>query len=324
MAINSKDYDFIALVGPTGIGKSRIAFKLAMKLYGKLEIVCMDSCQIYKYAIIGTDSPSNNEKRKVSHHLYNFLLPSVELSAGEYVERVIKVIREIKKNGRMPLLVGGTGFFLSALLDGFHKIPKIDGDIRRRVKRIIEGFGVERAFKLLKYSDPLIANTIDRNNPSRISRALEIIFQTKMRIVDIRNSDRVNYGLKGLVFGLYLPLKELENRIYQRTEDMINRGFILEVRKLIERGYNLDDPVFKAIGYKYVYYYLVGGLSMSEMIKSIIKDTKAYAKRQLTWFLKDKRVWWLPVMMDIERADKEYVSFYTDIIMRLFKRFVKF
>jgi len=317
-------YDFIALVGPTGIGKSRVAFELAKKFKGNMDIVCMDSCQVYKGAIIGTDSPSSKDRGEVSFHLYNFLSPSVELSAGKYAELAVSTIKKIKKDGSFPMLVGGTGFFLSALTDGFHKLPDANNDIRMRVNRIVQGFGVERAYRLLKHLDPSSAEKVDMKNPLRVSRALEIIFQTNIRLSDIRKNKRVDYGLKGLVFGLYIPLKEIESRIEERTKNMIDMGFISEVRKLMEMGFSLKDPVFKSIGYEYIYYHLMGAMSLNEAVKLIIKDTKSYARRQLTWFSRDKRVWWLPIILDVEGINDDYISFCSDLLYEVLLRFLKF
>jgi tRNA dimethylallyltransferase len=320
MIQNIDNYDFIALIGPTGVGKSKIAFEVAKKVKGDIDIVCMDSCQVYKFAVIGTDSPSSKEKGKVGFHLYNFLSPSVEFSAGEYAEIAVRTIRKLKRNGRIPMLVGGTGFFLSSLINSFHKLPDVRDDVRIQVNRIVHGYGVERAFRLLKYLDPAAAKTVDRRNPSRVSRALEIIFQTKRRLSDIRKNKRVDYGLRGLIFGLYIPLKELEGRIEERTKDMINRGFILEVRKLMEMGFDLKNPVFKAIGYEYIYHYLMGALSLNNATKLIIRDTKSYAKRQMTWFLRDRRVWWLPTIYDIDGTYDDYVSFYGELLSNLIQK----
>lgn len=316
---HNRRFDFIALVGPTGVGKSRVAIELLEKHKGAFEVVCMDSCQIYEGALIGTDSPTEDEKRKGVFHLYNFLKPSETFSAGDYARMAKETIREINNRGRIPLLVGGTGFYLSAIMDGFHEVGEIDEEVRKRVVRIVEGYGVERAFRLLNYLDSDTGGKIDKRNPMRVARALEIIFSTGKRLSDIRKEEKVNDTLNGLIFGITLPLCELDERIENRTIGMIYDGFVEEVRGLMEAGYGLGDPVFKAIGYEDIYYYLMGAMSLNRVVDKIICDTIGYAKRQLTWFTADERVWWLPCPL-VDSID--YYEYLANVVSSIIKRFM--
>jgi tRNA dimethylallyltransferase len=280
----------IAIVGPTGVGKSELAVFLGEKLNG--EIVNFDSLQFYKELNIGTAKPGEEERKRVPHHLYDLLELDEEFNAAKFVEIADNLIKEIWERGKIPILVGGTGLYLRAFEYGLFSIevPKeIRGTLRKRADQDLSSL-----YEELKRLDPEYAQKISPKDKVRITRALEVIYASGKPISYFHKENpffgKKRYNL--IKIGLILPRKELYEKINLRVIKMIEKGWIEEVKKLLEKGYSPELKPFKAIGYKYIIQYLQGKISLEKAIELIQRDTRRYAKRQLTWFKKEPDIYW--------------------------------
>ena len=279
----------IAIVGPTGVGKSELAIFLGEKLSG--EIINFDSLQFYKELNIGTAKPGE-ERKRIPHHLYDLLELNEEFNAAKFVEIADNLIKEIWERGKIPILVGGTGLYLRAFEYGLFpiEVPKeIRENLRKRVDQDLSSL-----YEELKRLDPEYAQKISPKDKVRITRALEVIYTTGKPISYFHKENpffvKKRYNI--IKIGLNLPRKELYKKINLRVIKMIEKGWIEEVKNLLEKGYSIELKPFKAIGYKYIIYYLQGRLSLEKAIELIQRDTRRYAKRQLTWFKKEPDVYW--------------------------------
>lgn len=280
----------IAIVGPTGVGKSELAVFLGEKLNG--EIVNFDSLQFYKELNIGTAKPGEEERKRVPHHLYDLLELDEEFNAAKFVEIADNLIKEIWERGKIPILVGGTGLYLRAFEYGLFSIevPKeIRGTLRKRADQDLSSL-----YEELKRLDPEYAQKISPKDKVRITRALEVIYASGKPISYFHKENpffgKKRYNL--IKIGLILPRKELYEKINLRVIKMIEKGWIEEVKNLLEKGYSPELKPFKAIGYKYIIQYLQGKISLERAIELIQRDTRRYAKRQLTWFKKEPDIYW--------------------------------
>jgi len=280
----------VAIVGPTGVGKSELAVFLGEKLNG--EIINFDSIQFYKELNIGTAKPSEEERKRVPHHLYDLLSLDEEFNAAKFVEIADKLIKEIWERGKVPILVGGTGLYLRALEYGLFPI-EIPKDIREKIRAEAEK-DLPSLYEKLKNLDPEYAKKISPRDKVRITRALEVIYVSGKPFSEFHKENPF-FGEKRyniIKIGLNLPRKELYQKINLRVLKMIESGWIDEVKTLLEKGYSPELKPFKAIGYKYIIKYLEGKLSLEATIKLIQRDTRRYAKRQLTWFKKEPDIHW--------------------------------
>jgi len=280
----------IAIVGPTGVGKSELAVFLGEKLNG--EIINFDSLQFYKELNIGTAKPGEEERKRVPHHLYDLLELDEEFNAAKFVEIADNLIKEIWGRGKIPILVGGTGLYLRAFEYGLFpmEVPKeIRETLRKRANQDLSSL-----YEELKRLDPEYAQKISPKDKVRITRALEVIYASSKPISYFHKENpffgKKRYNL--IKIGLILPRKELYEKINLRVIKMIEKGWIEEVKKLLEKGYSPELKTFKAIGYKYIIQYLQGKLSLEKAIELIQRDTRRYAKRQLTWFKKEPDIYW--------------------------------
>jgi len=280
----------IAIVGPTGVGKSELAVFLGEKLNG--EIVNFDSLQFYKELNIGTAKPGEEERKRVPHHLYDLLELNEEFNAAKFIEIADNLIKEIWGRGKIPILVGGTGLYLRAFEYGLFpmEVPKeIRETLRKRANQDLSSL-----YEELKRLDPEYAQKISPKDKVRITRALEVIYASGKPISYFHKENpffgKKRYNL--IKIGLILPRKELYEKINLRVIKMIEKGWIEEVKKLLEKGYSPKLKPFKAIGYKYIIQYLQGKISLEKAIELIQRDTRRYAKRQLTWFKKEPDIYW--------------------------------
>lgn len=280
----------LVVLGPTGVGKSEVGLFLAKHLDG--EIINFDSLQFYKELNIGTAKPTEKEKKEVPHHLYDVLDLEEEFNAARFVDLADKIIAEILTRGKLPILVGGTGLYLRALEYGLFSV-EIPEDIRKEVQKKAEQ-NLEELYEELKKVDPEYAHKISRRDKVRITRAMEVFYTTGKPFSSFHKENpffhkkRYNF----LKIGLLLPRKELYQRINQRVLKMIEAGWIEEVKRLLERGFGPYLKVFRAIGYGYLIKYLEGEINLDEAITLIQRDTRRYAKRQITWFKKEPDVVW--------------------------------
>ena len=279
-----------AIVGPTAVGKTQIAIEVAKRL--NAEIISCDSMQIYRGLNIGTAKASLEEQNGIVHHLIDVVEPDEDYSVARFQEQAKNIIQELNQKKRLPLLVGGTGLYYQALVDDYTFYPlESHQKIRRQWNTIIKEKGLDYAYNYLQSIDPGYAATISPNDQKRIVRAIEVYQLTGQPFSALQTKSQHTYRLA--VVGLYLEREQLYQRINLRVEQMLDSGLIKEVTLLRDKGYNLNHNSMQALGYKQVFSYLEGFLSEEEMIDEIKRETRRYAKRQLTWFRKDRRIHWI-------------------------------
>ena len=279
-----------AIVGPTAVGKTQIAIEVAKRL--NAEIISCDSMQIYRGLNIGTAKASLEEQNGIVHHLIDVVEPDEDYSVARFQEQAKNIIQELNQKKRLPLLVGGTGLYYQALVDDYTFYPlESHQKIRRQWNNLIKEKGLDYAYNYLQSIDPGYAATISPNDQKRIVRAIEVYQLTGQPFSALQTKSQHTYRLA--VVGLYLEREQLYQRINLRVEQMLDSGLIKEVTLLRDKGYNLNHNSMQALGYKQVFSYLEGFLSKEEMIDEIKRETRRYAKRQLTWFRKDPRIHWI-------------------------------
>lgn len=288
----------VAIVGPTGMGKSHLALQLARDF--NAEIVSADSRQVYRYLDIGTAKVSQEELSLVPHHLVNIINPDEDFSLAQYQQLAYEVIEGIYQRGRLPLLVGGSGLYVWAVLEGW-KIPRVPPDVefRRRLERYAVEVGSERLYRELVRVDPVTARGIDPRNVRRVIRALEVSHKEQVPLSELRGKQAPPYD--SLIIGLTAAREELYRRTDARVDEMIERGLVEEVKRLVDMGYGLDIAAMSGIGYKQVGMYLREGLTLPEVIERIKVETHRLIRHQYSWFrLKDERIRWLDIRSDAE------------------------
>ena len=282
----------IAIVGPTASGKSTLGIEVALQLNG--EIINCDSVQVYKEIQIATAKVPLAERKGIPHHLIDFVSPDVNYTAGEWAREAATKIEEIETRGGVPLLVGGTGFYLRALRQPFFVSPPTDESIRRRLNRIREKHGVEHLHRLLNRIDPIGAQQYYPRDWPRIQRAIEVYLQTKRSIVDQRpDRPQPHESSRRLrILALNPPRSELYERINKRTEAHFEAGLVEEVKDLMARGFSPTSNALGAHGYRRVVEYLRGLRDLDSALEQTKLDVRHYAKRQLTWFRHEADVEW--------------------------------
>lgn len=282
----------IAVVGPTASGKTALSIDLALQFDG--EIVSADSKQIYRHMTVGTAAPDEEEKRGVPHHLMQFLAPDALFSVAEYVDLAGKCIREINARGKLPVLTGGTGLYVSSLLDNITFFEnKSDPALRKELEELAAEKGNEFVLDELRKVDPELAQTLHPNNLGRVIRGIEAYRLTGITMSEQQRLSRQNPSpYDCCVIGLnYRDRQKLYDRIDKRVHVMMEKGLLDEIRQLIAMGYS--STAAQAIGYKEFFDYLEGKGSLEEAIAKVQMESRRYAKRQLTWFRRDERVNWL-------------------------------
>ena len=284
------DNPAVAVIGPTGSGKSRLGLALAIRFRG--EIISCDALQIYRNMDVGTAKASPGERDAVTHHMLDLRNPSDYFSAGDYQRLARQALNEVRRREHLPFVVGGSGFYLRALIEGLFEGPGREEEVRSRLRRIIARKGVERLHKVLRGADPEAAARIRTTDEARIIRALEVCRRTgkPMSWWQSRPRDAL-HGFRWLKMGIALPRQELYRRINIRVEQMIEAGFVEEVRSLLQQCPR-EGQALKAIGYGQIADHLEGRKSLPQAIEDIQRETRRYAKRQLTWFRRDPAIVW--------------------------------
>ncbi|MBU3965562.1 tRNA (adenosine(37)-N6)-dimethylallyltransferase MiaA [Patescibacteria group bacterium] len=302
----------IVILGPTASGKSELALRLAKKCNG--EIISADSRQIYREMDIGTAKPFQCQKSKVKsqkynskfknnklkpiliqnipHYLIDIINPDEEFSVAQYKELAIKIIRDIQSRGKIPFLVGGTGLYVSAMVDNL-EIPKVKPNLSLRKK--LEKMPLDKLLKKLEKLDPMTLKIIDKKNKRRIIRALEVTISTKKPFSKQREKGRPLFDV--LEIGIDVPRKALYKKIDQRVNKMIKQGLVDETKKFAKK-YSWKLPSMSGIGYKQIGMYLRGEITLEKAGELIKFATHAYARRQMTWFRRDKRIKWIKMDTD--------------------------
>ncbi len=282
----------LAVVGPTAAGKTEIGITLAKETNG--EVISVDSMQIYRGMDIGTAKPSPEMLSAVPHHLINILNPDQVYNAGMFAEDADRVIGELHRSGKTPVLVGGTGLYFRALINGIIDVPEISEEIRSRVRSLVSEQGVLECYRQLNELDPKSAELLHPNDVSRVSRALEVFWETGSSIKDFQEDHKFRQQRYDVYYvGVHWPREILYERINNRVHIMVEQGLIAETKDLLEMGYDENLPSMNSIGYKQSVAFLKGDISEEEMIADIQQKSRHYAKKQLTWYKKDTNVHWL-------------------------------
>ena len=285
------NYRVVALFGPTGVGKTALSLKLAEK--NNAEIISVDSMQVYRYMDIGTAKILPNEQNGIVHHLIDVVNPDEPFTAGDFKRFSENKIIDIAKRGKTPFLVGGTGFYFSTLINGIVDIPKIDDNLRERLRKLLSKRGKQWIFRMLELVDYDLSLRLNENDSQRVLRGLEVFFGTNRKLSDFYNDKRNNLdNISYLKIALNISRDELYDRINQRVDSMVQSGLENEVRKLLDMGYTRDDWGMKGIGYVEFIDYFEGKCSFCEAVDKIKQNSRHYAKRQLTWFRKMSDVYW--------------------------------
>ena len=282
----------IVICGPTASGKTALSIELAKKING--EIISCDSMQIYKYMDIGTAKPTLEEQKEVKHHLIDFVEPNQRYSVAEYKKDAEKSIEEILSKGKTPIIVGGTGLYVDSLIYGI-EYPEIelDEEYRKQLEKEIEEKGLESLYNKAKEIDSKAMEKISPNDKKRIMRVVEIYKATGKTKTEQEIESRtheVKYDYK--VFAIKMDREKLYERINKRVDLMVKKGLIEEVQNILKK-YDKFPTAMQGLGYKEVVEYLDGKTTKEEMIDKIKMETRRYAKRQITWFKKNKQTVWI-------------------------------
>ncbi len=279
------------ILGPTASGKTAVSIELAKKLNG--EIISADSMQIYKGIHIASAAPDEEEKEGIAHHLFEFLEVTDEFSVAEYVKMARECIKEVAQRGKLPIIVGGTGLYISSLLDNIEFTSlSTDTELRNELENKFDALGGEQMLRELSEFDSDSANRLHPNNRRRIIRAFEVYIQTGKTITEQNLLSRQNQGeIQPLVIGINFENREiLYERINKRVDLMLERGLLEEAKANFKN--TSKSGAFQAIGHKELYGYINGESTLNEAAEHLKQQTRRYAKRQLTWFRRDDRINW--------------------------------
>lgn len=289
----------IVICGPTASGKTALSIELAKKING--EIVSADSMQIYKDMNIGTAKPTIDEMQGIKHYLLDFVSPEERYSVAQYKQDAKRAIKEIIKKGKTPIIVGGTGLYVDSLIYEIeYNDIKIDEEYRNKLETIVEKNGLEELYKKALEIDPVAMEKISKNDKKRIMRILEIYKATGKTKTQQELESRkkpVEYDYR--IFAINWDRKILYQRINKRVDIMIEQGLVNEVKNILDK-YDKFPTAMQGLGYKEVVDYINGIYTKEEMIEKIKMETRRYAKRQLTWFRKNKQTIWLDGTNDIQ------------------------
>ncbi len=288
----------LVLVGPTAVGKSALALRLAPAL--RTDIISADSAQVYRGLDIGTAKPSHEEQKAVKHHLIDLVEPDQDFSAADYQKAAAGVIEKLYSAGKLPFIVGGTGLYIKAVVDFYAFGQKgADRELRKFYEKKASSEGLDSLYAELKAIDPAAAARIHPGDRRRIIRALEV-YRLEGRPISeqVAETGREKSPYTPTIIGLYMDREALYRRIDRRVERMIEGGFLEEVRFLRQRGYGKEAPGMQILGYKQLFSYLQGEMSWEETVGEIKKQTRNLAKRQLTWFRRDDSIKWFKIDED--------------------------
>jgi tRNA dimethylallyltransferase len=283
----------IVIVGPTCSGKTRLGVNLAEQING--EIISSDSRQIYKYLNIGTAKPEEHILNKVKHYFIDQLEPDEEFNVSKFEKEALEIIGKIFSLGKQPVVVGGTGLYVKALVDGIFDTVEKDEEYRKEQLMLRSKFGNQYLYDKLLEVDPESASKMQPSNWKRVMRALEVYHLTGERIGTHQKKYERKIGYNFIQCGLNWERKTLYNNIEIRVEEMIKTGLVNEVEKLLKNDYRKNLNSLNTVGYKEIISYLDNEISLEKAVELIKRNTRRYAKRQLTWFRKDQRIKWYDV-----------------------------
>ncbi len=293
----------IVIAGPTCSGKTKLAVDLAMEL--NTEIISADSRQIFKFLSIGTAKPSNEELSQVKHHFIDYLEPDEEYDVGQFEKDAIEIIERLNRQNKIPIVAGGSGLYVKAIVDGIVDVDS-DEDLREQLKEERVKFGIEYLYEKLRKLDPISAAKMLPQNWKRVIRAIEVYHLTGRSILELHDQQKRESNYNFFQFGLMWERSVLYKNIEKRVDDMINNGFVDEVKHILAMGYSKEMNSLNTVGYKEIISHLSGETSLERAIELIKRNTRRFAKRQLTWFRKDVRINWIDInsVEDLQKAKR--------------------
>ncbi len=299
----------IVIVGPTAVGKTYVSIELAKKF--NTEVVSADSMQIYKGMDIGTAKITEEEKNNIEHHMIDIINPDETYSVSDFKDKAEEIIDNLLLKNKTPIIVGGSGLYVNSLIyDLDFGNAKSNEKIRDYYNYYYKEHGEDKLYEKLQKIDPQSAEKIHKNNVKRVIRALEFYDITGIKFSEINTDIRKpSNKYDCILIGLSMERKMLYDRINQRVDKMIDEGLIEEVKSLLNKGYNKDLVSMKGIGYKEIIDYLDGNMSLDESIDILKRNTRRFAKRQYTWFLRDDKVKWFEVQ-HVENIDTTVDNIY--------------
>ena len=282
----------VVVCGPTGIGKTSFAIELARQFRG--EIVGADSMQLYRRKDIGTAKPTPEEQAVVTHHMVDINDPDEHFDAEMYADMAYAKVLALTEKRILPFIVGGTGLYIKAMIHGLFESVKVDAGVRKKLKKEAEELGGPHLHARLKAVDPAAAGRIHANDTYRIVRALEIFETSGRPISDTQEQHRFEpQRLQTVKIGLHMDREALYQRIDQRVDIMLDQGLLAEVKGLLEKAYSPDLKSMKSLGYRHMALFLKNELDWEEAVRTLKRDTRRYAKRQMTWFKADPEIVWV-------------------------------
>jgi tRNA dimethylallyltransferase len=290
-----RDKKLIVVVGPTAVGKTSVAIQLARHF--QTEIISADSRQIFKELTIGTAKPSEEELASVKHHFINSHSINEKYDAAQYGRDVLELIHQLFKKYDYLILCGGSGLYVKAVLEGFDDIPEVPEEVREELNRQYEQGGISWLQEKMKEIDPELFETIDQQNPHRLMRALEVKIGTGMSISSFRTKAKLQHSFSIVKIGLELPREVLNQRIDDRMDQMIRDGLFAEAESVFSFK---NQQALQTVGYQEIFDFMEGKYDREEAIRLLKRNSRRYAKRQMTWFKRDSEIVWMnPV--NIER-----------------------
>lgn len=283
-----RDKKLIVVVGPTAVGKTAVSIQLAQHF--QTEIISADSRQIFRELTIGTAKPSEAELATVKHHFINSHSISEKYDAAQYGRDVLELIHQLFIKYDHLILCGGSGLYVKAVLEGFDDIPEVPEDVREKLNRQYEQGGISWLQEKMKEIDPELLETIDQHNPHRLMRALEVKIGTGMSISSFRTKAKLQHPFSIVKIGLELPREILNQRIDDRMDQMIRDGLFEEAKQVFPFK---DQQALQTVGYQEIFDFIEGQHDREEAIRLLKRNSRRYAKRQMTWFKRDTEIVWM-------------------------------
>jgi tRNA dimethylallyltransferase len=290
----------ISIVGPTAIGKTALSIKLAQAF--DTEILSADSRQFFRELSIGTAAPSKKELAAATHHFIHHKSIEEDYSVGDFEKEALAKTEELFKKHKLIILVGGSGLYVKSLLEGLDDFPEVDPEIRKELNEKFEELGLEPLKSQLQSLDPVYFEKMDSDNPHRVIRALEICLGTEKSFSSFLDQPKIKRPFKNISIGLMAPREEIYERINRRVDIMMDEGLLEEVESLYSKR---KLNALNTVGYKELFAFLEGGVLLEQAVEEIKKNTRRFAKRQLTWFRKDKNIHWF----DYKTPAQEIIDF---------------